>query len=73
MYSLVVFNFELFNELIKIHMNFYNEDINLIKLISVSNIVNCDDKKFEQVVNIFEKLKDELGTESLNFQVKPKK
>lgn len=71
-YSLVVFNFELFNELIKIHMNFYNEDINLIKLISVSNVVKCDDEKFEQVINIFEKLKDELGTESLNFQVKPK-
>lgn len=71
-FDLVVYNFELFNELIKVHLNFYNNDINLIKLFTKNNVVKCEESRFLEVIKIYDKLKSELGEESLNFQNKPK-
>lgn len=71
-FDLIVYNFELFNELIKVHLNFYNNDMDLIKIFTKNNLVKCSENRFLDVVNIYEKLKSELGEESLNFQNKPK-
>lgn len=66
----IIFNFELFNELIKVHLNLFNEDIELINLFTKNNIVNCDKETFIEVNRIFDKLKLELGSESINVYKK---
>ena len=68
--ELIVYNFYLFNETVKVHLNFFNEDISLIELIKTRNVVSCDEKSFLSVDEIFLKLKDELGAESLKMENK---
>ena len=70
--DLIIYNFDLFNEIVKVHLNFFNEDISLIELFKENNVVLCGEKSFSEVISIFEKLKDELGAESLNIENKRK-
>ncbi len=63
-YNIIIFNFDLFNELIKSHLNFFNEELSLIELFAQNNVVNCDAKTFKQNCNIFDNLRQELGIES---------
>ena len=72
LFDLVIYNFDLFNEIVKIHLNFFNEDISLIELFRKNNVTLCDNESFEDVHQIFCKLQNELGTESLNIENKRK-
>lgn len=67
-YDIIIFNFDLFNELIKSHLNFFNEELSLIELFAQNNVVNCDKKTFVQNCNIFDSLTQELGIESIKAE-----
>ena len=72
LYDLIIYNFQLFNSIIKGQLNFYNESINLVNLFTHSHVVRCDEKVFKDVTRICNNLREELGAESLNFEKKTK-
>lgn len=60
----VIYCQDLFHEIIKSLLNIYNEDVKWIQALSMHSVVSCDDDSYQKVLELFDKLHQELGMNS---------
>lgn len=66
-YYLIIYKFDIINNIIKKLFNVLNEDVDLINTISTNNIVYCNQDTALLVEDICEKINKEIGVKSANI------
>lgn len=66
-YILIVYKFDVINELIKSTMNVFNEELHIISTMSRSSAVYCDQHSSETIENVLDRIFYEVGMASADL------
>lgn len=63
-FYVVVYNYIVINDVIKVLFNVDNQEISILQYMRDYPVINCDEKYREQIKELFIKIRDEAGVES---------
>ena len=72
-YYLVVYRFDIVNQLIKSFFNVENGQVNVINGMYQYPVTYCDTRQYDKISGIFHNIRDEVGIESTFTQAEPDK
>nr|WP_083210211.1 helix-turn-helix domain-containing protein [Caproicibacter fermentans] len=71
-YYILVYRFDMINEIIKSFYNSDNQPMDVIHMICENQVVHCDKEQMAEVQNIFSIIRNEVGVESTIEPIHPK-
>ncbi|MGL6200217.1 MAG: helix-turn-helix domain-containing protein [Lachnospiraceae bacterium] len=72
-YYIVVYRFDIVNQLIKSFFNVENGPVNIINAMYQRPVTYCDSRQYDKIIGIFHNIRDEAGIESTITQGEPDK